>query len=71
MELKYKNIKFDDYTKNDNNAYWSQICKSCKEKNNISDSIIDSSGSGICGVESCNNESDYYIDFPNNDTTIY
>ena len=62
-----KNITFDDVTINDNKTKWSQICECCRNKYNIVDdkeiSLAYNEGSGICGIEGCNNESDHYIDF--------
>jgi len=62
----FKGIIFDDATPKENDDYnaWSQICQGCKDKHNISIDYLDNNGSGICGVEGCNNESGYYIDFP-------
>ena len=63
-----KNIKkiFDDITVN-SEGQWSQICESCRDKHNLTDSdnysIDYNSGHGICGVEGCENESDHYIAF--------
>ncbi|GHU42322.1 hypothetical protein FACS1894111_06070 [Clostridia bacterium] len=70
MKLKYKEMVFDDFTKNENHIennvdeYWTQICKSCTKKHEIEEKLLDEAGSGICGVEGCENESDYYLDFP-------
>ena len=53
---------FDDVTYGDEGV-WSQICSACVEKLGVCDSQLDDSGSGICGVQGCWNEADYYIDF--------
>lgn len=60
--LKYKDIIFDDFTDGEYNL-WSQVCESCRHKHNFPDEMLDEVGGGICGVEGCNNEADYYIDF--------
>jgi hypothetical protein len=60
--LEYKNVIFDDYTKNEDGIYWARLCKECSQKN-IFKNELDNTGSGICGVKGCNNESEYYIDF--------
>ena len=61
----YKEIKFDDYTlkSEDDLNDWSQICQHCVDKYNINKEVLDDAGSGICGVEGCENEADYYVDF--------
>jgi hypothetical protein len=64
--LKYNGVFFDDFTKNDDGTYWSQICESCRQKYSESignDDLDLNSGNGICGVAGCENESDHYIDF--------
>jgi hypothetical protein len=71
---KYKGIRFDDATMKveDDLNDWSQICPDCVKKYNIPESMLDDGGSGICGVEGCENDIDkesdktsmYYIDFP-------
>ena len=60
----FNGVAFDDVTIDDNKHYWSQICESCVSKYNIAKSLLDESGSGICGCQGCENEADYYIDFP-------
>jgi len=70
----FKGIKFDDalekYDEDTND--WSSICQNCvnKHKNKIDKFILDEGGGGICGVEGCNNEADYYIDFPDAELKI-
>ena len=55
---------FDDVTTDDDGHNWSQICNDCVQKLSIPDRILCTSpGSGICGVEGCSKEADYYIDF--------
>lgn len=53
--------KFDDVTTSE--GTWSQVCKSCVDHLEIQESMLDDAGSGICGVEGCDQESNYYIDF--------
>lgn len=60
----FNGVAFDDVTIDDNKHYWSQICESCVSKYNIAKSLLYESGSGICGCQGCENEADYYIDFP-------
>lgn len=62
----YKEIIFDDATLKESEELndWSQVCEECKDGHNISIDVLDRTGSGICGIEGCSNESIYYIDFP-------
>lgn len=66
-KMKFKNVKFDDYCKEEDSSTgiaWSQICKNCVNKHNINDSCLsDIPHESICGVEGCEEEADYYIDF--------
>jgi hypothetical protein len=66
--LVYNKIKFDDYTTYSplgaDSQYWSQVCESCVEEHNIANERLDDCGSGICGIEGCFNESNFYVDFP-------
>lgn len=57
-------IPFDDFAKNEDGRYWACICEKCVKQNNISENLLDDVGVGICGVAGCENEADYYIDFP-------
>ena len=66
----YNGVVFDDVTMDENRHYWSQICESCVSKYNIAKSLLDESGSGICGCQGCENEADYYIDFPERNVGI-
>lgn len=60
----FNEIVFDDITE-DVYGKWSQICQECVDKYQIDIRHLDiNAGTGICGVEWCNNESDHYIDFP-------
>ena len=54
--------KFDDVTC-DEHGKWSQLCKQCKTNLSIDEKLLDDNGSGVCGVEGCENEAFYYIDF--------
>ena len=63
MKKVFNNIQFDDITV-DEESEWSQICKACVNKNGIEERYLDEVGdAGTCGVEGCENESEYYIDF--------
>lgn len=70
INLIYKGIVFDDYTENtdpDLTKYWSQVCKEhIKGLEGESDEI----GYGICGVEGCNNFSEHYVDFKEEEVEI-
>jgi len=59
-------VAFDDFTQNDDCYWWSQMCSTCVDRigKDALENLLDDCGSGICGVVGCNNESDYYIDFP-------
>jgi hypothetical protein len=71
--LKYKGTVFDDYVQDEDGHYWSQICPDCIAKYfsaPSTDFYIDDFGSGVCGIEGCDNhfelyeeESTKYIDF--------
>lgn len=71
-KINFKDIIFDDVTDADEGLkLWSQICQSCVDKHNIDSKCLDEgTGHGICGVEGCDNESDHYIDFPDDEITI-
>lgn len=64
MLYNFNGVVFDDVTTDNDKHCWSQICKSCAVKFNIAKSLLDKDGSGICGCRGCENEADYYIDFP-------
>jgi hypothetical protein len=60
---------FDDIT-TDKYGEWSQLCdghaEQMDEEGNVSEYFIErNSGSGVCGVEGCDVESEHYIDFKN------
>jgi hypothetical protein len=63
MKKMFKGVMFDDVTKEDEYNDWSQICQSCVDRHKVDKNCLDDAGQGICGVEGCENESDYYIDF--------
>lgn len=67
--LKYKGIVFDDYTSGEYGT-WSQVCVECAKKHKMPKNLLDESGDGICGVEGCENEADYYIDLPERELEI-
>ena len=57
-------VCFDDFVKNEDGNYWACICKDCVAKHGISEALLDDAGQGTCSVAGCQNEADYYIDFP-------
>jgi len=64
-DLSVNGIAFDDYTDDyEYGGFWTQICAECVNKHNIEKNLLDSSGSGICGVKGCANEADHYLDIP-------
>ena len=71
FESKGKRIVFDDFTDERDQDYcgvWAGMCKEFAKKYRdilVDDSCdrLDDCGSGTCGVEGCNNEADYYVDF--------
>lgn len=67
QRLKYKGITFDDFTDDRDDfrvpKYWSQMCEGCYKKYGYKIPNCSGDGSGICGVEGCENEADYYVDF--------
>lgn len=67
MMYKYQGIEFDDYVYDSEYEHtWSHICNSCVVKHSISEALLDDipSSDVTCGVNGCQNEADYYIDFP-------
>ncbi len=58
-------VCFDDFVTNEDGSCWAYICKECAEKYEISENLLDNGcGGGTCGVQGCENEADFYIDFP-------
>ena len=58
-------VCFDDFATNEDGSCWAHICKSCVERYKISETLLDDGcGGGTCGVQGCENEADFYIDFP-------
>ena len=51
---------FDDIVTDPNGHRWTQVCE---KHSKMTDENLDDCGSGICGVEGCDVESDYYLDF--------
>lgn len=61
--MKYQEINFDDVVVDDNRK-WTQVCCECAKKsfkNEVWDEIA--SNGYTCGVENCNNQAKYYLDF--------
>ena len=74
--IEWRGIIFDDYVSHEEQERkeygvwgWSQLCPKHAEaiKSSHGDGMLDDCGSGICGIEGCNEDSDYYIDFPLNE----
>ena len=68
MRYEFNSVIFDDVVlkPHEDSNDWSQICQECLDENNFDKMAcyIDyDMGSGICGVEGCQNESNHYIDF--------
>jgi hypothetical protein len=72
VKAKFKNVTFDDFVLKYQDEYcdWSQICLPFASKHHISENLLDSAGQGVCGVEGCSNEADFYIDFPDGELEI-
>lgn len=60
----FRSITFDDVSTDDNGHDWTQVCERCVQMYQFPVGLLDSAGNGICGVQGCSNESDYYLDFP-------
>jgi hypothetical protein len=61
--MEYSSVIFDDFVIEDE-ANWSQICDKCFTKRFINHHVsIIPIANLICGVEGCQNEADYYLDF--------
>lgn len=70
--IEYKGIIFDDWTVDDDNNVWAEMCEGCAEKHKelISAELDDGGAIGICSVRGCevsglesDNARHYYIDF--------
>ena len=61
----FSQLIFEDVTFEKENV-WSSICKSCVGKYNLDKNLLDDAGTGCCMILNCENEADYYIDFPKN-----
>lgn len=64
----YKGIRFDDHSHSEADEYnynWSQICTACACEHGIYSEAAkhDCPATLICGVEGCEGEADFYIDF--------
>lgn len=58
---------FDDLSR-DEYSTWTQICKSCVQEIDIpSDKLSNGGENMVCGVKSCINEADYYLDIIENE----
>lgn len=72
--LKIRGLIFDEFTRNEDGSYWSQMCKDCqvKYKGLLSD-LYDDHGGGACGIEGCDTgdaDDTSYIDFPKKEVEI-
>lgn len=57
---------FDDIVTDEDGEQWSQLCVGHAEQvdeENAGLGLVSPMGSGICGVEGCDVESEHYIDF--------
>ena len=72
ITYKHGNLVLDDWVKNEDpdlNDNWTQLCpKHAKQVQKID--MLDESGSGTCGVEGCWEESEFYLDFDNQDIEV-
>lgn len=57
----YLNVSFDDSVKDDI-GHWSQICQEHKLSQSQLAPFCSNGAIGICGVEGCNNDADFYLD---------
>ena len=69
----YKGIRFDDHSHSEDDGYnynWSQICTACACEHGIYSEAAknDCPATLICGVEGCNEEADFYLDFDGTET---
>lgn len=71
--IEWRDMVFDDFVAHDEQERkeygtwgWSQVCPKHADmiKEARGDNLLDDCGSGICGVEGCNEDGEYYIDFP-------
>lgn len=61
--MKYQETSFDDVVVDDK-GNWTQVCSECAEKAFKSEVWDEVPINGlICGVENCNNQAQYYLDF--------
>lgn len=71
--LVYKGTRFDDHSHSSDDDYdynWSQICHSCALQHGlyVEAAKHDCPASLICGVEGCEDDADFYIDFDGSET---
>lgn len=58
-------VCFDDFAMNEDGSCWAYMCRECAKKYGISENLLDNGcGGGTCSVQGCENEADFYIDFP-------
>lgn len=70
-----RQIVFDDFVANttEYGSYWVEMCPHCHNKyKGILGQRIDDGGTacGVCCVEGCGNEADYYVDFSVNEVNF-
>ena len=70
MIKQYNGLSFNDFTNGDYGE-WTQVCERCVAEHAINESLLDKCPSTpICGMFGCQNESDYYLDFPKGASTV-
>jgi len=74
-KYQYNGVMFDDFLENYEDGrvigIWTQVCQQCVNARNIPTAVLDIGiGSGICGVEGCENESDHHLDFPQGEASL-
>lgn len=65
-KLIFLGITFDDFVDDEHGHVWTQICPRCVNKHSkvILQKWLDDGAGGICGVQGCKREAEYYLDFP-------
>lgn len=56
-------IEFDDVRTSEEYGIWTNVCKKCTKKYNLTISDEIPISGVICGLKGCNNEAFYYLDF--------
>jgi hypothetical protein len=56
-------VTLDDVVFEGNNEAWSSLCEAHAEVLSTAGRVSSCAGFSICGVEGCEKEADYYIDF--------